>query len=167
MTDYLKWHRLLVILMNAWWRYDFLPHCQCLHIFHHCHGNFMAMKADKHPCTCYIEKTVTLSAATSALYLPSSCFRSQNAEKREFILISMPVDRIVNRGIRLEKCDKQVKQTEWLPMSRSYLAGNLEEGWCLYASMWQCVRVLCQNANKATMQLLGTFTELGVNEAHK
>lgn len=157
--------------MSAWWSYDFLPHCQCLQIFHHCHGNFMAMKADKPPIHVILKKTVTLSAGTSALYLPSSCFRSQNAERGEFSLISMPFDRIVTRRIRLEKCDRsshiQVKQTEWLPMSRSYLAGNLEEGWCLYASMWQCVRVLCENANKATMQLLGTFTELGVNKAHK
>lgn len=40
----------------------------------------------------------------------------------------------------------------------SYLAGNLERGQCVYASMWRCVKAACRNANKAPLQLLGTFT---------
>lgn len=52
------------------------------------------------------------------------------------------------------------RQTGWLPMSRSYLAGNLERGQRLYASMWHCVKAGCRNANKATLHLLGTFTQI-------
>lgn len=55
---------------------------------------------------------------------------------------------------------KQYRQTGWLLMSTSYLAGNLERGQRLYASMWRCVKDGCWNANKATLQLLGTFTQI-------
>lgn len=68
------------------------------------------------------------------------------------------------RGIRLEKCEhsshRGYRQTGGLLMSRSYLAGHLERGQRLYASVWQCVKAGCWNTNKATMQLLGIFTEI-------
>lgn len=151
----------------------YFPHHN--HILHHYHGDFMMTKSwqtNRQHAELKDIACVTLLAGASALCCSSLIVvgaRKEREERAESSWISAPDDRSslhlrATRGIRLGKCEhsshKRYRQAGWLLMSRSYLAGNLERGQRLYASMWQCVKAGCRNANKAILQLLGTFTQI-------
>lgn len=122
---------------------------------------------------------VTLLAGASALYFSSLLVvgvdKERGRKSRMMLSEQNPAgfQRLMTEAVCVweppeesgrKKCEhsshKQYRQTGWLLMSRSYLAGNLERGQRLYASMWQCVKAGCRNANKATLHLLGTDIQI-------
>lgn len=147
------------------------------HISHHHHGDSVMTEADRtnHPHAVLTDTVwITLLAGASAFCLSRWCWLQKDGKEKAQMILSEDnaawCQRCLGatRGIRLEKCDnsshRQCRHIVWMLMSRSYSAGNLERGRCLYASMWQCDKGGCQNANKATSQLHGTSQKRGVSK---